>query len=87
MRTLHSKLKSSDAGGGQDQQHQQQAYDAYGQPMAPPSRTDYNLARTRKLYFTGFVVCLQIVITWWLSKHLVANRPAAAAAAAGFAGL
>lgn len=82
-RTLYTKLKSSAAAGagvGQPQQ-QQPMYDAYGQPMAGGAQQqqqhDFNAARTRKLYFTGLLVGLQLLVTWWLTRHLIApaDRP------------
>lgn len=73
-RTLYTKLKSSGASGAAEQQQQQPAYDAYGNliPAQQQHQHDFTAARTRKLYFTGFVVGLQMLVTWWLTRHLIA---------------
>lgn len=76
-RTLYTKLKSS-GGSGAAEQHQP-TYDPYGNmiPAQQQQQHDFNAARTRKLYFTGFVVGLQMLVTWWLTRHLIApsDRP------------
>lgn len=79
---MYTKLKS---GAANVQQQQQPTYDGYGAPLQQPQQHDYNAARTRKLYFTGLVVLVQILITWWLSRNLVppSNRATLTAGLAG----
>lgn len=73
-RTLYMKLKWSGNATATDVTQHQPTYDAYGNvmPGAAPKHQDYNAARTRKLYFTGFLVGLQVLVTWWLTRYLIA---------------
>lgn len=63
----------------QDAQPTAAAYDAYGgaQPGQPH---DYNAGRTRKKYFMGLVVGLQLFLALWLSMHLITTDTVATSA-------
>lgn len=79
MRTLYMKLKSPSASSDASADT---SFDAHGAnvhhpqyqqpPAAARQQHDFNAGRTRKLYFTGFLVLVQILVTWWLTRHLIA---------------
>lgn len=80
MRSLYMKLKSSSASSAASADT---SFDAHGAnvpphaqfqppPAAARQQHDFNAGRTRKLYFTGFLVAVQLLVTWWLTRHLIA---------------